>query len=1103
MRMKKTDSNAGLQRSLDNTVWAFDLGKASIGEAVRRGTQFPWKASLLIPEYFAETRTAASRRRMMRTRLAHKAREKWLDLVMRKAGIEILRGRNYDSAGKWKAGEPADYRLEREFAPAEFKKTESGKTEKIIYPDGKAADGAPAKTKEDFSICYNSALLRIKLLRGDKMESWQIYKALHAAIQRRGYDPAIPWKNKQERKTDSRNKEDDEAGTQEKMDKYMSELVSMAPDKPQYHFPCFYDAWKMGLWDPVQPKAMREKTDCCAQSTRNQVIPRKLIENEITNLMEAAAKQYPKLAGKADFLLYGPTETAYASFDPSLRKKFNLKEGGESDWQGVLGQKIPRFDNRIIAKCALIPRMNVCKIREGQDGRVHPQSLIVAEAVFLMKLKNMRFQTLNGQGCLTAQQIGEIFNDTKRKKYGMTAAQWKKYCLSIGAKPLPGQYEEIAEPRLSGRSRFCRPALEILKRLILSGKSPQQAYQQEISLLNGNKNPLKGLVKEDLKWMLQMGDTWEGIYIPNQKLDALAQSSDRDCCDAIQKIISNQNDPIVRHRLSLFAQRLDFLSEKNGCGTPDYVALEFVREDFMGNKAKAAYEKFQRERASERAKAREEAAQAGAEERSAGLKMELLKAQMGECLYTCARLIPEKLDQYVIDHIVPRAKGGPDSILNYVLTTKSANDEKANRTPYEWLVNKPDFSWDGYVDRVKKRIASLRNKKVQLLTSPEATELVDRYTALAETAWISKLAQTIVSLRFGWKNGVDSEGKKRVIVVSGGLTGRIRRKYKLNSLLNPSADNEEEAEIKNRNDDRHHALDAMVISFLPNWARDVKYTGFFRFPNGVDRDLFAKEIATVMPRNICFEKPALAETIYGARVDQSENEQKIIVQRTELVSLGMKPISPGKSIFDLKYATKQTQSVRDIAIQKIILKFLESQPDEKAWKYFCDNLRLKQANGADGQRVIKVAVNVGEPTEYKDMSKDGTGAYRKALKGHKGQIVYTYPKTDKNGGTKETYAVRPIYAFESTTQVIEELRRKYGKSLQVKGIFQSGCMIQTDKEAFHAKKPLPPGKYILSTIQVSSSSVAKLKTINGQTYPAIPLYNIASLFAAGMRRIQE
>ena len=81
-------------------VWAFDLGKGSIGEAVRRGNEFLHKASLLIPAEFAETKTAAGRRRMWRTRQAHKAREQWLIELMQEAGIEILKGRQVGKVDK-------------------------------------------------------------------------------------------------------------------------------------------------------------------------------------------------------------------------------------------------------------------------------------------------------------------------------------------------------------------------------------------------------------------------------------------------------------------------------------------------------------------------------------------------------------------------------------------------------------------------------------------------------------------------------------------------------------------------------------------------------------------------------------------------------------------------------------------------------------------------------------------------------------------------------------------------------------------------------------------------------------------------------------------
>ena len=69
-------------------VWAFDLGKGSIGEAVRVGMEFKHTASLLIPAEFAETKTARTRRRMWRTRQAHLARERWLREVFCAAGLE-------------------------------------------------------------------------------------------------------------------------------------------------------------------------------------------------------------------------------------------------------------------------------------------------------------------------------------------------------------------------------------------------------------------------------------------------------------------------------------------------------------------------------------------------------------------------------------------------------------------------------------------------------------------------------------------------------------------------------------------------------------------------------------------------------------------------------------------------------------------------------------------------------------------------------------------------------------------------------------------------------------------------------------------------------
>ena len=74
--------------SCNTNVWGFDIGKASLGEAVRIGNEFKHVQSLILDEDFADTKDAAKLRRQMRTRRAHKAREHWLEKCLSECGIE-------------------------------------------------------------------------------------------------------------------------------------------------------------------------------------------------------------------------------------------------------------------------------------------------------------------------------------------------------------------------------------------------------------------------------------------------------------------------------------------------------------------------------------------------------------------------------------------------------------------------------------------------------------------------------------------------------------------------------------------------------------------------------------------------------------------------------------------------------------------------------------------------------------------------------------------------------------------------------------------------------------------------------------------------------
>ena len=113
-------------------IWGFDIGKASLGEAVWCGGEFKHVESLILDKDFAEIKTSAGRRRQARTRKAHKAREEWLEKCLEDCGIEILKRRKVGIVnGQWKLISKGDARLEKEF---------------------------PAEGEE---VCYNSIALRL------------------------------------------------------------------------------------------------------------------------------------------------------------------------------------------------------------------------------------------------------------------------------------------------------------------------------------------------------------------------------------------------------------------------------------------------------------------------------------------------------------------------------------------------------------------------------------------------------------------------------------------------------------------------------------------------------------------------------------------------------------------------------------------------------------------------------------------------------------------------------------------------------------------------------------------------------------------------------
>ena len=977
-------------------VFAFDLGKTSIGYCAREGHDIKEAESVIIDIEHAEAVSLRDRRRIFKTLNAHKAREKYLNKVWRDCRLPIL--------------EQNDERFTKEFAA-------KGETE-----------------------IYNSCLLRIALLQNRKLADWQIYKALHNAIQRRGYDPNLAWKSAQT---------DDDKENLELAKKYTQENGVELIQNEDYKYPCYYDALRLDMWSESAPKELKpfnpQQNFNKVRST-NYVAPRNLVEKELKQLWLNAQKQLPELNKYSpEEFLYGQYREAYGSYvNPDYRQYL----GSEHDWQGVLGQKIPRFDNRIIAKCKLLPKRNVCKANTIDNVTL----------VLLLKLKNLRITTADGEKArLNPPEIKTIYENWLEKVHKrdgkLDTTITKKEIEDVLGEKIIDKIEPM-KADISGRSSFCRRACQIMKDIILTG----ELYPEKIDVSKYTDSPdaKNGITEQEIRTMLAKIGDWNNLYIPdNRNENAAIAENTREKTDIMIGGITN---PVVRNRLQIFRDLLFELADKYG--KPDEVIFEFVREgadnSLFGRLKAQSAESYMKNQEKENNQIKQELSDAGALSPTNFEKAKLLKIQGGKCIYSGQPIAVSDFDKCEIDHIYPRTMGGNDALYNKVLCFRSENQKKQGRTPYEWM-SKDKEMWTNYVNRLNDIKKQLGKKKYELLTSkPEDCEkLIDSYNGLAETSHIAKIAQQITAFTFGW--GLQVEGENRHIYVNNGSsTFAIRKRYGLNVLLG-------DAEKKNRQNDKHHALDAICISY----AREFKYDKTLNKDviEGFNPEVVKNVIDRIIPYPYANKKALKSntrplETIYGKRM---VNGKACITNRISLESLEPKE--------------KKVRNIVDEVIKTDLLNKLEQKSSQEDWyNYLKDYIHPKKKT-----KVKKVMIVVSEGTleqdsngrdrigEYCDYGTKGTKGQFKCSKGHKGQILYYNEK----GAVK----VMPVYSNKKTQEVRDKLVEMGCKLYAGGQMFYSGCLVNIPNDFKAGAATHPAGVYKLRTIK--SNGVLKIESNNG------------------------
>ena len=249
-------------------------------------------------------------------------------------------------------------------------------------------------------------------------------------------------------------------------------------------------------------------------------------------------------------------------------------------------------------------------------------------------------------------------------------------------------------------------------------------------------------------------------------------------------------------------------------GKPEEIVVELARDLKMNREQKRDYERQQRQGGERNDQFREMLEVAEQDVTPDVLRKLRLWEEQGPvqarvCPYTGKAI---SFDMAVssateVDHILPFSRTWDDSMANKVVCITGANRDKGDRSPYEAFGrNSPGYDYDEILDRAAKMPD---NKRWRF--DPDAMERFDDESEflarqLNETRYLSRTARTYLAHLYDER----TEGRQRVRVVPGRMTALLRRGWGLEGMLR--VDETGEIVGKQRDDHRHHAIDAFVVA---------------------------------------------------------------------------------------------------------------------------------------------------------------------------------------------------------------------------------------------------------------------------------------------------
>lgn len=268
--------------------------------------------------------------------------------------------------------------------------------------------------------------------------------------------------------------------------------------------------------------------------------------------------------------------------------------------------------------------------------------------------------------------------------------------------------------------------------------------------------------------------------------------------------IKDIRNPVARKALTEMWKQVRAIIREHGL--PDAIHVELARDIGKGVEERDKITKGIEDRNKARDKLRDDFIDLLKHEPNLDelIRFELWKEQGGRCLYTDDPIDPGWLirgdNRVQTDHILPWSRFGDDSFANKTLCTATANQAKKGRTPFEWF-EADGLDWAAFAARVEGCKEMKGRKKGGFYLRRNAAEVEERFRSrnLNDTRYATRVLLGLL------KRLYPDDGKVHVFARPGQLTSKLRRAWGLEDL-------KKGPDGKRLADDRHHALDAIVVA---------------------------------------------------------------------------------------------------------------------------------------------------------------------------------------------------------------------------------------------------------------------------------------------------